>query len=102
MPDFDDLDVYFTDFSVEITLHEAAGDRVIDALFSNEKMGAYRVKELNSPDPPFALVKTEDVPGLDPDCPVTIDGDDYNILNILPDGTGFTNILLEQKYDATR
>lgn len=98
--DFDELDAYFADFAVEMTLHGIGGDRVIDVLFSEVTEGNYMVQNINSPRPPFVLVKTEDVTELDRDHPVTINGLDYNMLDILPDGTGFTNIPLERNHDA--
>ena len=98
---FDEIDAFFTDFAVEMTLHEAAADRVIDVLFSEAEMGVYRSQTLNSPDPPFVLVKDEDVTDLDPNCLVTIGVLDYNILDKpIPDGTGLSNIPLERNFDA--
>lgn len=98
----EDLSVFFGDFGQMVTLRPFGEDVEIEAIFFNSPEEISQLEELNSPGPPVALVKTEDLADIDFDHAeyLAIGSEEYNILTIEPDGTGFSKLTLEKKVDA--
>ena len=71
----------------------------IEALFFASETEIQQLEQLNTDSVPFLLAQSVDVANLTHDDLVTIDGAEYLILAIEPDGTGLSKITLERRAD---
>lgn len=90
-----DLEQLFADdFSVAATWNGATTVRgIFDATFSSPDIGDIGVE---SNDPMFTC-RTSEIPGAAEDDTLVISGTTYKIKGIMPDGTGVTELVLEEQ-----
>ncbi len=98
MWDFDDLDAFFKDFGEPAVLKWDY--REIDVIFFNSTTDIHLLEELNEDSNPFVLAKTSDISDIPHESgtviQVIINDVNYNILDVEPDGTGFSKITLKK------
>ena len=89
-----DLDIFFDDdeFATEITFNS----ETILGIFDNEFAVAVEGEMGIESTAPQVLVKDADITGAAHGQIMTIDGTDYKIIAIQPDGTGTTVVLLSE------
>jgi hypothetical protein len=89
-----DLDVLIDtdDFAVSITYNSATINGIFDKEFAQTAEGEVAIESTV----PQVLVKDSDIVGAAHGDVMTINGINYNIIGIQPDGTGSTLILLSQ------
>ena len=95
----DTLDTFFSvnDFGVEATFEPFIGSAVtVTGIFDNPYLAADAggMVEFTATSPTF-VTKTSSLPDIDYGDALTIDGKDYVIKEIMPDGTGMTTLSLE-------
>lgn len=90
----DDLGIYFDDeeFAVEITFNAGT----IIGIFDNEFISAVEGEIGVESTAPQVLVKSLDITSSAHGQTMTIEGTDYKIIGIQPDGTGTSIVLLSE------
>lgn len=96
----EDLDAFFStdDFAVTATWTPDGGDpSVITGIFDNEYIEGVGDGEVDfEATHPMFLVKTADVPDVAQGDQLSVNSTSYRIVNVQPDGTGLTLLILEE------
>ena len=95
----DDRLILLADFGESVTYTPNGGsDTTITAIFDNQYTGLDAGGSVEvSMVQPRLTVRTSDVPNIDQDDAFTVRGTSYDIAVIMPDGTGITEIALEEQ-----
>ena len=86
----DDIDV-FVDTETGFAVDAIIGDSTVSGVFD----AAYAERLNTAGTAPVFLCRSADVAAVEQGDPVTIDGVEYEVAGIEPDGTGMTTLVLE-------
>lgn len=91
----DDLDIYYSDFGVDVTFDGKTIRAIIDSRYTGlmDQRGFEPVESYEY----MARVKTTDITGISHDDTITWDGVDYYVKNIQHTGSGETLLFLSEE-----